>query len=275
VIVVAFSPDGRSFLAGCQDGSVRVWDTGTRRLRFRVRHASQVNCAAFSPDGHTVLTGDEAGKVRLWETATGNALDDLPGHPAQAWSTAFSRDGRTILTAANGHVQLWDRDTRRLRREWASPFLMYNALFYPRQRKVLAVVNGFAQDFDPAAGSRLGPPLFHPEGGIERAVFGPDGQTILISGPAGVARLWDVTTGKPIGPALATDGARPVAAAARSHRFAAGAGSGRVVVWEPPAPVGGTAERVKLWVEVLTGLELDTREAIRELGPEELRQRTL
>jgi hypothetical protein len=44
-------------------------------------------------------------------------------------------------------------------------------------------------------------------------------------------------------------------------------------VWEVPAPVGGTAEQVRLWVEVLTGWELDEARAARTIREPELEQR--
>jgi hypothetical protein len=40
----------------------------------------------------------------------------------------------------------------------------------------------------------------------------------------------------------------------------------------PPAPVAGDVDRVRLWVETLTGMELDEAGAVRDLTPEAVEQ---
>jgi hypothetical protein len=55
--------------------------------------------------------------------------------------------------------------------------------------------------------------------------------------------------------------------------MAAGDWDGRIALWPVPQPVEGTAEQVRLSVEVLTGMELDARSAVRPLDPDALRER--
>jgi WD40 repeat protein len=52
-----------------------------------------------------------------------------------------------------------------------------------------------------------------------------------------------------------------------------GGHDGLVRLWAPPAPVDGEAGSVRLWVEWLTGAELDPGGAIRALAPEGARTR--
>jgi hypothetical protein len=49
--------------------------------------------------------------------------------------------------------------------------------------------------------------------------------------------------------------------------------SGRITLWDTPPPVGGTAEHVRLWVEVLAGMELVDGEWVRELTSGALKSR--
>ena len=51
---MAFSPDGRTLLTGCDDSSARLWDVATgRQIGPTLRHDDAVLGVAFSPDGRT------------------------------------------------------------------------------------------------------------------------------------------------------------------------------------------------------------------------------
>src|SRR5207248_1137994 len=87
----------------------------------------------------------------------------------------------------------------------------------------------------------------------------------LTQGADGDARLWDVATGKALGP-LQGRGVTRVAVSPDGRVLAAGGRDGRVVLWEVPRPLAGPAAAVRPWVEVLTGRELDAEVAARLRG---------
>jgi hypothetical protein len=57
------------------------------------------------------------------------------------------------------------------------------------------------------------------------------------------------------------------------RRAAVGGVHGRIAVWDVPAPLEGGAERLRLAVEVLTGIELGSADAARPLDAEEVDRR--
>jgi WD40 repeat protein/serine/threonine protein kinase len=72
VCALAFSPDGRFLLSTSYDGSAKVWDVATQRLRaVLLGHFGPVYGAAFSPDGRTVVTSGTEGQyqVMLWDVS--------------------------------------------------------------------------------------------------------------------------------------------------------------------------------------------------------------
>jgi hypothetical protein len=69
------------------------------------------------------------------------------------------------------------------------------------------------------------------------------------------------------------DGARLVAISDDCRTLALAGSGGRIVVWTAPEPLQGTVQRIRLWVESLACMELDSRGVVNALNPEAVRQR--
>jgi len=114
-----------------------------------------------------------------------------------------------------------------------------------------------------ATGQPACPPLTHRRG-VKAIAFSPDGKTVLTGSSDGTARFWDVATGKPLGMPLQHPfrEVRAVAFSPDGQRVAT-AGELKVTrVWPVPVPVSGEVERLLLWIQVRTGLELDAEGAV-------------
>jgi tetratricopeptide (TPR) repeat protein len=237
---VAFSPDGKTILTGCQDGVVRLWGAATGQpvgqpmknpglgglwVKYR---------AAFSPDGKTILSVGEDYTARLWGAATGQAVGRPMVHSAQVRSVAFSPDGKLILTGSDDKTaQLWDA----------------------------------------ATGERIGRAFEHPAP-VYSAAFSPDGKTILTGCRDQRARLWDRDTGQPIGPPLEHPYYVLGVAFSPDGRFLLTQGSDNAArLWDAPAPLPEDPPRLAAWVEAVTGLELDERGAVHPLDRDAWQER--
>jgi WD40 repeat protein len=119
VSALAFSADGTSIIAGCFDGTLRVWDAATGQERSRIQgEGSRIERMALSPDGETVAawSSDNFQKIGLWHAGTGKALRSLevvpeqPGVRAALSALGFSHDGKTLYAASGNHLALlrWD-----------------------------------------------------------------------------------------------------------------------------------------------------------------------
>jgi WD40 repeat protein len=73
---IAFSPDGNTLAAGGDDGFVRLWEVGTRKLAATLNgHTGGVTSVAFSPDGKLLAAASRDKMIRLWGISIGNKKD--------------------------------------------------------------------------------------------------------------------------------------------------------------------------------------------------------
>jgi WD40 repeat protein len=110
VSALAFSPDGQSLIAGCDDCDVRRWDMTTgSQLKSLTGHAGPVSGVAFSSDGMRIAVAGGAyqncewfdGHIRLWNADTAQPIRDLSGHRSQVTSVAFSPDGQLLASSSS------------------------------------------------------------------------------------------------------------------------------------------------------------------------------
>jgi WD40 repeat protein len=213
VFAVRFSPDGKTILTGCQfEGKARLWETATRKLIAQLVHRDALNehvtAVAFSPDGKIALTGGSDATARLWDTATGKPLAEPLVHQGAVVAVAFSPNGRRILTGSeDGTARLWETATGKAigkpRRHQAG---VVSVAFSPDGQRLATAgsYDGTARIWQAVSDDHLRLALAH-GGPVTNAAFGPGGTTLWTrrgDDKAGEVRLWQIETGKPLGPAV-------------------------------------------------------------------------
>lgn len=115
---LAISPDsGRVLIAG-DDGSLRLWDLGTRQEILAMKEKRKVSWIAFSTDGRRALGFDyldSLSKVKTlaWDLETGHCVEP---NEVDHYRTKFehSSDNRFKINPLGSDVQLWDGLTNTL-----------------------------------------------------------------------------------------------------------------------------------------------------------------
>jgi WD40 repeat protein len=122
VCSVAFSPDGKKILSGCEgpfqgdnapnttNRSIRLFDADTGKLiRTFDGHKGGIPGLAFSPDGNQFVSCGEDNTVRLWDVQTKKEIRRFQGHSAGVLCVTFSLDGRRILTGSRDRtLRMWN-----------------------------------------------------------------------------------------------------------------------------------------------------------------------
>jgi WD40 repeat protein len=192
---VAFSPDGKTLAAGCEDGTVELWEvlTGTRRATLK-GHNKQVTSVAFNSDGKLLASGSEDGTVRLWNLKTGRLQATLRGHTTMVMSLAFS--GNAKLLASGGWddtVRLWDLTTGKERATLRGHTGEVRSVALSGDGKLLAFGgNGGTIRLGDADTGQVKAGWIGHTGAVLYVAFSGDSKLLASSGLDGTIRLWDV-----------------------------------------------------------------------------------
>ncbi len=203
VVAGHFSPDGKTIVTGCSDGSVRIWRAGeSESLIASAQHTAAVRQVSFSPDGQLVLSCSDDKTARLWTAATGAPAGPALTHRSAVWCAVFSPDGRRFATGADREASLWDPATcKRIGQPLPHDRIVTAAAFTPDGTRLATAQLRSIQLFETATGKRLGPPI--PSDDVTSTLrASPDGSRILAASWLGTASLFDLGTGMPVAPAL-------------------------------------------------------------------------
>jgi WD40 repeat protein len=295
VTAVAFSPDGRAVLTGSDDRTAQLWSAATGRpLGPPLHHQGKVDVVAFSPDGKAVLTASGEGKVinnkleawgeaRLWSAANGQPLGPPLQHHGPVYAVAFSPDGQAVLTGSEDKTaRLWSAATGH---PLGPPFQHQDRViavaFSPDGKAVLTGSGdylkgtGEARLWSAASGQPLVPPLKH-QGAVLAVAFSPNGKAVLTGSWDKTARLWSAATGHPLGPPFQHQNwVKAVAFSPDGKAVLTGSldplkNTGEARLWKGPDARGADGERIKLWIQVLTGIDLDDHGAVQVLDDQTL-----
>lgn len=208
VTTVSFSPDGTLLAVGSNDGTVQLWDVGTREPTTTLQRDRSIMSVVFNPDGNILAVGSEDGKVSLWDMRKGVLKSDFVAHQRVS-SLAFSPDGKTLASGGSrfisdkDRVRLWDVASGELKSNLIGHTDDVDSIVFSPDGTTLVSssrAGNIVRFFDVASGELK----FNLTGyfsSIDNIIFSPDGQTLVSSsgteGQDATVQLWDVGTGTP------------------------------------------------------------------------------
>ncbi|MGW4960771.1 WD40 repeat domain-containing serine/threonine protein kinase [Nonomuraea sp. NPDC004186] len=250
---MAFSPDGR-LLAATDDGrggddvrafdQVRLWDVRSHKQIGKPfgRPRDTIGSLTFSPDGQALATSHED-ETRLWNLTTQRQLG--ASFPNNAAGPVVFLDQAGKLLATDNDLTVWNIKTRR---KSGRPFIPLTvrlcdlAVVSPNGKILAATMDDdeiklFSVDSRKKISNPIkitaSPPY---EEVIASLSFSPDGRLLISAGST--VRIWDVKTGRQVGPPLtgkaviAGFGPWRSAAVSPDGRSLVTAGDGALEVWD-------------------------------------------
>jgi WD40 repeat protein/serine/threonine protein kinase len=248
----AFSPDGRSFAAGSEDGMVRFGAVPSgAEVPPAIRHGAAVKYVAFDREGKTLLVaGRGKPSLRCYDAVTHLPLD-TPRFDVEVdlYMAVFSPDGTRVAAAAGreNKALVWEATTgKQLPETGNHPGPVQAVAFCPASAAsgmLLATgcLDGRVRLWD-SSGKQAGEIRAH-TGAVRGLAFSADGRFLLSSSEDQTARVWDVPQRRPVGQPFRHRGEVHRAEFSPDGRFALVAGyDGTVQLWR--LSLGHSAVRV-------------------------------
>jgi WD40 repeat protein/tetratricopeptide (TPR) repeat protein len=270
---VAFSPDGKRLATASNDGKVRFWETATSlRIGEVLPHRHEVHALAFSPDGKQVLTGCDDQMAQLWDLATQQRVGPAWKHRGMVRAAAFSPDGKHLATASDTSAWIWStRPMRLVGKAFQHQGYVHAVAFSPDGKLLLTGSSNAARLWSVATQKEVASSLQQGEM-VPSVAFSTDGKFLAIASGS-TARLWDVATTLPLGPPLQhRDWVAAVAFSPDGRHLATASKDKTVRLWGVPAPLEGDEQRITLWTQVLTTMEMN-EDAVHPLSGRNWEQR--
>jgi WD40 repeat protein len=205
---IQFSPDESFLITSGLDRVTCFWQASNHQpldSNPTLWDSDRVNCVAVAPDAHRIATASEDGIVRVWDIAA----TEVTPLPMQG---EFSGNGRRFARAAGRTIQIFDTLSNQI------PVSMVDADFVPGKIKFDSSGNFlFASDqsqksdellqtikiFSASNGEQVGATLSI-SNSFNSLALSTDGKWLLGCGPHWI-QMWDVTSGKPLWPAVKHD----------------------------------------------------------------------
>ncbi|MDY7012229.1 MAG: WD40 repeat domain-containing protein [Cyanobacteriota bacterium] len=105
---LVFTPDGRRFISGSDDRTVKVWDANSNRLLYTLTgHTGRITAIAVHPNGQFLASASRDG-IRLWDLNGGRLIQHWFAHTDWVESLAFSPNGRFLASGGfDRTIKVW------------------------------------------------------------------------------------------------------------------------------------------------------------------------
>ena len=205
---IAYSADGQNIAAASINGMVTVWSFESGQQLARLPHPQSVNDLVFITDSMLLATACSDGAVRIWNLSEKTVVHKLDAQKRVS-SLAFSPHGKWLVSGSTGasDVKIWEttdftaldilKDLRLIRIEVeAGVHIGVASASFSLDSRFLAVANAdVVRIWDLQQRHEVYTLPGH-VGGVQHAVFRPDGRSLASLSGDGKIKIWNLDSGR-------------------------------------------------------------------------------
>jgi WD40 repeat protein/energy-coupling factor transporter ATP-binding protein EcfA2 len=251
-------PDGNRLLIWIEN-SLRLWDVEKGEMVWQSgAHDQRVFGVAVNRDFTRILSWPKFLVARLWDSETGNQIGPDLDHGRFRLGPVFSPDGLSFLTWSEKSAHLHDSgNAGEMGEPFASEEEISGACFSEVGTRILTWGGTRVRLWDVASRDQIGASI-KLDLDVDGALFGRGDNVVLIWGKDQCARLFDVTTGTPVGRVMKHEHFLDAACFSPDGRFVLlREMAGRPRLWRIAGDKHPQAKPLAALVSALTGSRLE------------------
>ncbi|MCS6885707.1 MAG: WD40 repeat domain-containing protein [Acidobacteriota bacterium] len=186
-----FHPDGKHFLSGSYDDTVKLWDIANAAIVREFKgHTSWIRQVCLSPDGTQILTCSIDMTFRVWDFHSGKEEYKHTGQ-SSVQSVAYDpATGNILVGYENGRVSLWNLESRKEIIVYGEH--MTGAIYVavsPSGQYTAAAIHNVVHVWEKSSGEQV--MRIENRARIRALHFLKNDSQILVSGEDGTVKLWN------------------------------------------------------------------------------------
>ena len=235
IISIDYSKDGKSFISGSYDKTIKEWDIATGQcIRSYEGHTSTVECVAYAPDSNTIISGSDDNTIKEWDRATGECVRTYETGNLKITSVLFAANGKTIIfVTGDNAIKEMDRVTGQCIHTYEGHSHWVTCISYAPDGKtfISGSLDNTIKEWDRATGQCICTYEGH-RISVSSVAFAPDGKTFLSGSWDNTVRVWDRATGQCLRMCKGhSNFVNSVAFATDGKTFLSGSADGTARVW--------------------------------------------
>ncbi|KAG0017816.1 hypothetical protein BGZ80_007892 [Entomortierella chlamydospora] len=195
----AYSPDGKTFAAGLDNGDISLYQTSSWDcIHTLAGHDGGINSLSFSATSDRMASGSNDNTVRLWDVDTGECIYTLQGHSDYIRSVIYSPRGDQIASGSSDFtVRLWDVDTGECRHSLKGHSDYIRSVVYsPKGDRIASGSNDSTVRLWNIDTGECIHVLQNHKGDVNCVVYSPKRDRVASGSSDSSVRLWDAYTGE-------------------------------------------------------------------------------
>ncbi|KAF9351997.1 hypothetical protein BGX34_000238 [Mortierella sp. NVP85] len=195
---MVYSPDGRTFVVGLENGRINVYLTSSwEKLWTSTDHSNDISSLSYSPRSDQFASSSCDEGIRIWDVITGSCRHVLTGHSWAVTHVVYSPRGDQVASSgADNTVRLWDTTTGRCSRTLKGHTeCVFRVEYSPRGNQLASCSADLTIRLWDAESGVCSSTISGHSGWIRSVVYSPQGNRIVSASDDNTVRLWNVETG--------------------------------------------------------------------------------